>query len=152
MTLRWLLASVHLFALGVGLGSVWARGQALHGTLDRDGLRRVFAADHWWAVAAVLWIATGVWRLLGGYDKGTSYYMQNHLFMTKMALLVAILALEVWPMVTLIRWRMALKRGETPDLAAAPRMATISTVQAVLVVGMLLCATAMARGLGMRVD
>ena len=152
MTLRWLLASVHLFALGVGLGSVWARGQALRGTLDRDGLRRVFAADTWWAVAAGLWIATGLWRLLGGYDKGTPYYMQNHLFMTKMALLVAILALEVWPMVTLIRWRMALKRGETPDLAAAPRMATISTVQAVLVVGMLLCATAMARGLGMWVD
>jgi putative membrane protein len=150
MTLRWLLASIHLLGLGIGLGSVWARGQALRGTLDRDGLRRVFAADTWWAVAAGLWIATGLWRLLGGFEKGTSYYMQNHVFFAKMGLLVTILALEVWPMATLIRWRIALKRGETPDLAAAPRIATISTVQAVLVIGMLLCATAVARGLGMR--
>jgi putative membrane protein len=150
MTLRWLLASIHLLALGIGLGSVWARGQALRGTLDRDGLNRVFAADRWWAIAAGLWIGTGVWRLLGGFEKGTTYYLQSHLFMTKMALLLAILALEVWPMVALIRWRMTLKRGEAPDLAPAPRLATISTVQAVLVIGMLLCATAIARGLGMR--
>ena len=26
MTIRWLLAAVHLLALGIGLGAVWARG------------------------------------------------------------------------------------------------------------------------------
>ena len=34
MTVRWLLAAVHLLALGVGLGAVWARGRALAGELD----------------------------------------------------------------------------------------------------------------------
>ena len=41
MTIRWLLAAVHLLALGVGLGAVWARGRALQAQLDVPGLRRV---------------------------------------------------------------------------------------------------------------
>ncbi len=29
MTIRWLLAALHLLALGIGLGAIWARGRAL---------------------------------------------------------------------------------------------------------------------------
>jgi len=60
MTIRWLLAAVHLLALGVGLGAVWARGRALQTSLDVPALRRVFYADTWWGIAAVLWIGTGL--------------------------------------------------------------------------------------------
>jgi len=150
MLVRWLLASLHLLALGIGLGSVWARGQALRGTLDAAGIRRVLAADTWWGIAAALWILTGAARAFGPIEKGTSYYVHNHLFMTKMALLVVILALEVLPMVAFIRWRGALRRGESPDLSGAGRDARISTIEAALVLGMVLCATAMARGIGAR--
>jgi putative membrane protein len=55
---------------------------------------------------------------------------------------------EIWPMVTLIRWRIRDSRGMPPDTRAAPTIARISTVQTVLVVGMMLAATSMARGLG----
>jgi len=65
-----------------------------------------------------------------------------------MVLLVAILALEVWPMVTLIKWRIRLGRGEAFDGSAAPAIARISMMQAGLVVLMVLAAAAMARGLG----
>jgi uncharacterized membrane protein len=41
-----------------------------------------------------------------------------------------------------------LGRGEQPDTTAAPRLARISFVQAVLVALMVLAATAMARGYG----
>lgn len=47
MILRWLFAALHLLALGVGLGAVWARGRALRGELDEAGLRRAFSADAW---------------------------------------------------------------------------------------------------------
>lgn len=148
MMLRWLLASVHLLALGVGLGAVWARGRGLQSKLDSKGLQQVFRADGWWGAAAFLWISTGLWRLLGGLEKGTTYYLHNHLFLTKMALLVAVLVLEVWPMVTLIRWRRHAAAGTAVDLTAAHRMANISFVQAGLVVLMVFAATAMARGMG----
>src|SRR6266516_1564764 len=38
MTIRWLLAAVHLLALGVGLGAVWARGSRVAARLLRRHL------------------------------------------------------------------------------------------------------------------
>ncbi|HVD33352.1 MAG TPA: DUF2214 family protein [Gemmatimonadales bacterium] len=149
MTARWLAASLHLLALGIGLGSVWARGRALRSSLDAENLRQVFFADTFWGLAAVLWISTGLWRLLAGLEKGTGYYLQNHLFLTKMALLGLVLLLEIRPMITLIRWRKTVSRGEAPDTRAAPLLARISFVQAWLIVLMVFAAAAMARGMGM---
>jgi putative membrane protein len=147
--LRWLLAASHLLALGIGLGAVWIRGRALQQSLDTAAaFRRVFTADAGWGLAALLWISTGTWRLFGGYEKGTAYYLQNHVFWTKMGLLVLVLILELGPMVTLIGWRRQVGTGTLPDPASAPRMARVSFLQAGLIVLMVLAATAMARGYG----
>ena len=148
MALRWLLAAVHLLALGIGLGAVLARARALRDPLDASGLRRVFAADTWWAVAAALWISSGLWRWLAGVEKPTSYYTDNHVFWLKLALLVLILALEILPIVTLTRWRRQAGSAGSIYTGAAPRLARISSVQAAIVVLMVLAATAMARGYG----
>jgi putative membrane protein len=148
MMLRWLLATLHLLALGIGLGAVWVRGRALRSELNAAGLQRVFRADALWGVAGFLWIGTGLWRLLAGLEKGTTYYLGNHMFLTKMGLFVLLLVLEVGPVVTLIRWRRQLVSGSSLDTSAARRMANISYLQAGLIVLMLLAATAMARGIG----
>ena len=148
MIIRWLFAALHLLALGIGLGAVWARARALLGPLDATGLRRAFYADTWWGIAAALWIATGLMRAFGGLEKGAAYYLHNHVFWAKMGLLGAILVLEVWPMLTLIRWRVLTARGGQPVTSSAPRLAAISYLQAALVALMLLAATAMARGYG----
>ncbi len=78
MTIRWLLAAIHLLALGLGFGAVWARGRALRGELDPAGLRRAFYADTWWGVAAVLWIGTGLVRAFGGFEKGSPRRCAGH--------------------------------------------------------------------------
>ena len=148
MTTRWLLAGFHLLALGIGLGAVWARGRRLSSPLDAAGLRSVFLADNYWGMAAGLWIATGLWRLLAGLEKDTAYYFHNHLFLGKMALFAIILALEIWPMITLIGWRRRVARGEQPDTSAAPLLARLSFAQAGLVVVMVFLAAGMARGYG----
>jgi putative membrane protein len=149
MWVRWILAALHLLALGIGLPAVWSRGSALRGHLDKDGLQRALLADTFWGVAAALWIVTGLVRAFAGIEKGTSYYLQNDAFLIKMGLLGLILILEVWPMVTLIRWRIRMGRGELPDTTAAPAIARISWIQAGLVILMVFAATAMARGYGM---
>ena len=148
MMVRWLLAAAHLLALALGMGAVWVRARGLRGTLDDAGLRQVFAADSLWGVAGALWIGTGLWRLLAGTDKATAYYLGNHVFWLKMVALVTLLVLEVVAVVTLTGWRLQARRGSPVDLARAPMLARISEVQAVLVVVMVLAATAMARGLG----
>jgi putative membrane protein len=148
MIARWIAASLHLLALGIGLGAIWSRGRGLSRPLDLGTLRQIFFADAVWGLAAVLWISTGLWRLLAGLEKGTDYYLQNHVFLLKMALLATILLLEIRPMVTLIRWRSAVSRGATPDTSGAAGLAKISYVQSALIVLMVFAATAMARGWG----
>jgi len=127
---------------------VWARARGFGGTLDRAGLRRLFAADTWWGVAGMLWIGTGLWRLLAGVEKPTAYYLHNHVFWLKMAALAAVLLLEMAPMVTLIKWRRWTARGTPVDTRSAPRFASLSYVQVVLVLIMVAAATALARGIG----
>ena len=150
--LRITLAAFHLLALGIGLGAILMRATALKQPASADSLRRVLRADLDWGVAAFLWIGTGLWRYLGQLEKGMSYYNQNCVFLTKMALVVAILILEVSPMLTFIRWRGALKDGASPQAifasAATARLATTSYIQAVLVVVIVFAAVTMARGLG----
>lgn len=145
--LQWLLASLHLLALGIGLGAVVARAFGLRSPGLGSQLSRVFLADGLWGGAAFLWISTGVWRAFGGVEKGTAYYLHSNAFWVKMSLLGLILALEVWPMITLVRWRRQHARGQAIDLAVARGLSNISLVQCALVVAMVFAATAMARGL-----
>jgi len=57
-----LIASLHLLALPLGLGAVWARHRALRAVLDADGLRRVLFADNLWGLAAFAVDRTGLLR------------------------------------------------------------------------------------------
>lgn len=148
MLVRWLLAAFHLLTLGIGLGAIWARAHWLRRSADPGHLRRALTADSWWGVAALLWIGTGLWRLLAGTEKPTEYYLQNHAFWAKMAALALVLLLELRPMLALIRWRRELARGATPNTAAGATLSRISYLRAALIVVMVLAATAMARGLG----
>jgi putative membrane protein len=147
MTLRWLLAALHLLALGIGLGAVFARGRALRGPLHDGGFQRVFLADNLWGLAGLLWIGTGLVRAFGGFEKGTAYYVGSTVFWIKMGLLAMLLVMEVWAAIQLVRWRRQRQAGRAVDTSVAPALARISDAQVVLVVLMLLAATAMARGL-----
>ncbi|NOT33562.1 MAG: DUF2214 family protein [Candidatus Eisenbacteria bacterium] len=147
--LQWAFAALHLLAFGIGFGAIIGRQRALKGPLDDAGLKHVFAADAGWGIAAVLWIVTGLARLFMGTEKPTDYYWGNHLFWTKIALFVLIVALEIVPMMTLARWRRQRARKEAIDVKAAPLLARISHIQMWLSVLMVLAASAMARGFGL---
>ena len=150
--LRITLAALHLLALGLGLGAVIARGTALRESPSNAALRRAFRSDTTWGFAALLWIVTGVWRLVEGIEKPTSYYLANPVFHAKMGLFLAILLLEIWPMLTLMRWRRTFSAGESAERlmtrGAGKRIATISHIEALLVIAMVFVAVALARGFG----
>ena len=146
--IRWIVAALHLLGLGLGLGAIWSRSRALKDLSDRKNLQRALYADTLWGIAALVWITTGLARAFAGLEKGSAYYLANNAFWLKMGLLGLVLTLEIWPMVTLIRWRIQLARGQTINTEHANRFAWISAAQTVLVVAMVFAATAMARGLG----
>jgi putative membrane protein len=148
--LRITLAALHLIALGLGLGAVIARGTALRESPSNAALRRAFRSDTTWGFAALLWIGTGVWRVVEGVEKPTAYYLKNPVFHAKMGLFLLILLLEFWPMLTFMRWRRSFRTGESAERlmtrGAGRRIATISHLEALLVVVMVFVAVALARG------
>ncbi len=130
------VSALHVLALAIGLPSVFLRSRALKRPLDAEGLRRLFAADNAWGVAALLWIVTGLLRAFAGLEKGTQFYLNSRLFWVKMALFAGVLALEAWPMVTFIRWRVQRGRGEAPDTSPARVFYVLNHAEMGLVVAM----------------
>jgi putative membrane protein len=146
-----IVSALHIFALTIGLPSVYFRGRALKGgPLDPEGLRRLFLADSLWGVAAFLWISTGLLRAFGGLEKGSAFYLASPLFWTKLGLFAAVLALEAWPMVVFIRWRAERRRGIMPNTSSARTLYLLSHVEMALVVVIVFVASFMARGFGLR--
>ena len=140
-----LLSALHLLGLGVGLGAVFARGRAFQA---RD-LEAALYADNWWGLAAMLWLSTGLFRAFGGLEKGTTFYLANPMFHAKLGLLLLLALLELYPMVTLLRWRIQQARGEQPELAPMGRFLVINRVETAGIVAMVFLAALMARGVGM---
>ena len=144
-----LVSALHVLGLSLALGAVFARGRGLRAFAagDEEAPRRVLQADNLWGVSALLLIATGLTRLFGQLEKGLDFYLYNGFFWLKMGLFVSVLALEIAPMVTLIRWRVALGAGQTIDRRAAGLLIRINDLETALVVLIPFAAAAMARGL-----
>lgn len=147
MDLRYVIATIHILTFGLGFASCWMRASAFRKLKDQDGLKDVFFADNAWGIAALLWILTGLWRAFGGLEKGSDFYLTNTAFLIKMGLFVVVFALEIRPMVTLIRWRIQKGKGQQVDISIAPSLARTSYIELVLLIPIVSMATAMARGI-----
>ncbi|MCK6447927.1 MAG: DUF2214 family protein [Planctomycetes bacterium] len=152
MTLAALVSFLHLMAFAIGLPAIHLRAKFLRQPLDAAGLQRVFKADLWWGIAALLWLTTGPWRAFGSLEKGTEYYMSTWVFHAKLGIVVLILLLELAPLFALLRWRAEVRAGRTPDTSKARGLAALSHIELTLVVLAALAASFMARGFGLRAE
>jgi putative membrane protein len=146
MSLSFVIAYLHILTLGIGFYAIWARASALKKLKDNAGLSEVFKADNFWGLAALSWIITGLWRVFGGLEKGTDYYLHSTAFIIKMGLFLLVFILELKPMITLIQWRIKNKKGHPIDFAQARLFALLSHIELGLLSIILLFAIAMARG------
>lgn len=147
MLSQWILAAIHLFAFALAFWAVLTRGTALSQLSAGTGeVKRVLLADNLWGLSALTLLITGAMRAFGGYEKGSDYYLHQPLFHLKMTLFVLILLIELAPMITLIKWRIASSRGVALDSGRAKLYARISHVEALLLILMMVAATGMARG------
>ena len=145
------LSALHVLALALGFGAVFARGLRLRdlrrGRADAEVFRRLFQADSLWGIAALLWIATGLARAFGRVEKQPEFYLRNGFFWIKMALFALVFVLEIRPMLAFIRWRASRKRGTAPavgdDLGA---LIALNDAEVAIVVLIPFVAALMARG------
>lgn len=147
MMLRYSFAVLHLLALAIGIAAVYGRWRALRNVKGNADLAAVFHADNWYGIAVVIWVVTGLARAFAGLEKGTEYYLGSHWFIGKMGLFTIVFLLELYPMITLIRWRRALKKGTELDLSKAPVLARFTLAELPLLILIVCMAAAMARGL-----
>ena len=146
-----LIAALHYLALALGLGSVFTRGlllrQLRRSPADAEATRRLLRADAGWGVAALMWIGTGLLRVFAGLEKASEFYLRNGFFYTKMGLFAVVFALELFPMITFIRWRKVLSKGATPATGAPLGTLTrLNDLEVAIVVAIVFVAALMARG------
>ncbi len=147
MTIRYFFAVFHLLALAIGIAAVYARWHALRKVKSTADLPAVFHADNWYGIAVIIWLVTGLARAFAGLEKGSDYYLGSHWFIGKMGLFLIVFAIEIYPMITFLRWRKALKKGGLIELGRTPTLARLTLIELVLLILMVFMASAMARGL-----
>ena len=151
MILRASLSALHVLALAIGFGAIFARGRRLRdlrrSPANTDLFKPLFQADSLWGLAAVLWIATGVFRVFGGLEKSPLFYFRNGFFLVKMGLFALVFVLEVRPMSTFIKWRIARARDENPAAGAnLGALIKLNDAETVIVILIPFVAALMARG------
>lgn len=142
------LAALHLLSLVAGVAVLVLRAKALAAVERPEQLKTVFLWDNLYALVALFWIGSGAFRAFGGFEKGTDYYLGSHVFWTKMAFLLLLVAAESVPLVAFVKARIRLGRGEAVTLHNKALLIRLHWVQLVAIFGMVLMAVLMARGVG----
>ena len=111
--------------------------------------RRIQRADRAYAIAAVLVLIFGILRVVY-FEKGVDYYLGNTFFLLKIGLFVAVGLLSIYPTICYQRWNADLNQDIAPELSmqAVLKIRKIMHTELVGILGILLCASLMAKGFG----
>ena len=140
--LQWLLATLHLLALGCGLGAIAARGRNLADQPDAPAWQRSLRANNWWRLALCLWLASGL-PMLGQHPE--QLWVTGRLPPVALAKLLGCLLLfmQEWRSLSLLRQcRERLERGRLPADELRSRLYRASRRQLALLLLLLLLSTA----------
>lgn len=145
-----IIAALHFIGLGLSFTGVSLRIQGIRQALRTKELRGVFLGDNIWGIAGILILVTGLLRAFGGYEKGSSFYLQNSWFHFKLSAFILIVLLEIYPMIQLIKWRISRKTSlqdseAASDLVVLKRTDWISKIELVLLFVIVFLAAAMTR-------
>ncbi len=118
-------------------------------SLTVDSAKRIQRADRAVAIAAALLLAFGLARVFF-FDKGSAYYFANTFFWIKIGLFVAAGAVSRYPTKQFLSWSSELGQGIAPDLTGdtIKRLKRAIHWELVLIGGILICASLMAKGFG----
>jgi putative membrane protein len=149
MTFEAILAYLHLLAIltmvvFVSSEAALCRVQWLNAAV----VERLAKVDRVYGIAAIMVLATGVARTVWGV-KGTSWYWTNPLLHVKLTLFIIVGVISIFPTLTYVRWRKALRAtGALPAEADIRKTRKLVMVQAHLIALIPLVAVFLARGFG----
>ncbi len=118
-------------------------------SMSLETAKRIQRADRAIGISAVLVLVFGFLRVVY-FEKGADYYFSNTFFLIKLGLFIVAALISLYPTIQFIRWNSELSQGIAPDLttAAVKRLKSIIHWELVLIGGIMLCASLMAKGFG----
>ena len=139
----------HFFAFFALTAAIVVTLTLVSESMTVDAARRVRRADMVAGLSAVLVLVFGTLRVLH-FEKGGAYYMDNQFFQLKIGLFLLAALVSIYPTTRFLGWRRDLERGIAPALDAAQVKWLRRALhwELVLIGGILLCASLMARGFG----
>lgn len=149
MTLVWpaLLSAAHVVGIASAVTFSAFRLVALRWK-DPDWTRW---ADNGNGLAAIVLYGSGLWRLFGEIEKPLAFYTANPVFWMKVGLLVLAGVLELYPQYVVLPWHFRVGRGlpVEPKPGQFEWMFRCAAAQLPLLLGIVLCAALMSRGVGL---
>jgi putative membrane protein len=138
----------HLAAFGL-VGALAAELVLFKPPLTIVQARRVQRADQLFGAAATVLLVVGLLRVVY-FEKGAGYYFANSFFLTKFSLFILAGLISIYPTLLFISWNKSLKQGEVPTIVpqAVSRVRMCMMLELTAILGILLCAPFMARGIG----
>jgi len=118
-------------------------------SLSVETAKRIQRADRFVGMAAILVLVFGFLRVIY-FEKGSDYYFSNTFFQIKLGLFFVAALISLVPTMQFVRWNHELKQGIAPDMTSASvkRLKRIIHWELVLIGGIMLCASLMAKGFG----
>jgi putative membrane protein len=131
------LHHIAAFALVAGIAIEFV---LLRGELTVERARQIRFADLAVGIAAGVVLVVGMLRVRF-FEKGADYYLHSLPFLAKVSLFVIVALLSIYPTVQF-------RSGKVVPPAKLRRIRTLLHLELVGVVGIILCAALMARGIG----
>jgi putative membrane protein len=150
MTTSALFAFLHFLAVFGILGTVVFEWLTMSQTPTLAEAKRLQMCDRWYGLFAAIVLIVGFLRVYY-FEKGEAFYMANPFFHAKLTLFVLAGLLSIYPTIRFIKWRQQTNQGLAPIVSKQEyqRIKTALRIEVVLLLGMALCASLMARGMGL---
>ena len=118
-------------------------------SLTVETARRIKRADVVLGISATLLLIFGFLRVFH-FEKGSEYYLGNEFFWIKLGLFIIAGLISIYPSVVYRRWNSELQQDIAPDLnhGTVLLLKKIIHWELVLILGILVCASLMAKGFG----
>ena len=118
-------------------------------SMSIDTARRIRRADRVAGLSATLLLVFGTLRVFF-FEKGADYYADNLFFQIKIGLFLLAALISIYPTLQFVRWKSELDQDIAPELGAeqVKKLKRALHWELVLIIGVLLCASLMARGFG----
>ena len=144
-----LIAFGHFLAFFTLTAAIVLKLALIGDAMSADLARRVIRADRVAGLSAAAILIFGTLRVLY-FEKGVEYYGDNLFFQIKIGLFLLAALISIYPTTRFLGWKHELNKGQSPVVTPdqLKKLKRALHWELVLVMGILLCASLMARGFG----